>query len=281
MEEEDLFLYTLREYLEAEEENELSRLLSQATLVFKKSSDYSNKQWNQRSVYIEIKVPVSVKRKVEEKKEKLHRYCGEIYEDDDEYGFVGIEIGVAMPKTIENEKEEESKEVSKIPMNQIYRDLIKKTIKLKIEKNEKIYIIEACECAINNNRIAAASMLGCAAELLLIQLCEAYLGYLNNGNGTKKEIKNFERKVLNANNAYTRLNEFKKRVSSNSKFFSNLGFDNPILNFNFLDIIRQVRNQSGHPTGIIISREDLRTMFGNYQLLIEKAHNLLTELPKL
>lgn len=63
------------------------------------------------------------------------------------------------------------------------------------------------------------------------------------------------------------------------KLFQVLGFDNPKLNFNFLDIIRKARNQSGHPTGEIITDGDLKMIFGNYQHFIKLAHGLCDKLP--
>lgn len=84
---------------------------------------------------------------------------------------------------------------------------------------------------------------------------------------------------LKAKCAYDRLDEFEKRVEANSGLFVNFGFENPKLNFNFLDIIRKVRNQSGHPTGNEISEGDLKMIFGNYQHFIKLAHDLIDRLP--
>ena len=63
------------------------------------------------------------------------------------------------------------------------------------------------------------------------------------------------------------------------RYISKVGFENPKLNFNFLDIIRKVRNQSGHPTGLEVSEGDLKMFFGNYQHFIKLAHKLIDVLP--
>lgn len=49
------------------------------------------------------------------------------------------------------------------------------------------------------------------------------------------------------------------------------------IQFNFLDIVRQLRNEVGHPTGNRISNEDLSTHFGNYQHLIEKLNQFVND----
>ncbi|WP_416729216.1 hypothetical protein [Fictibacillus sp. JL2B1089] len=144
---------------------------------------------------------------------------------------------------------------------------------------EKDYILEGCYCASNGNRLAAATMIGCAAERLLYQLCNSYLSYLKNGNGSQKEISNFEEKVLNAKKAHARLDGFLKTVQNDERLFEKIGLENSNLHFSFLDIMRQVRNESGHPTGIKVSNEDLNTIFANYQLLIDRVHPVITHLP--
>lgn len=107
-------------------------------------------------------------------------------------------------------------------------------------------------------------MLGCAAEHLLLLLSRAYLQYLKNGNGTEREITNFEDRVVNAKKAHTRLDMFVKTVQNQEKTFEQLGLENANLHFTFFDFLRQIRNESGHPTGVIPMEEELNTIFANY-----------------
>jgi hypothetical protein len=271
---EDRFLITLRDSLEADDEIDLYNMLSQAEIVIKEDWHFSRKRSNQRSAVVEIKVPPSVKKKVEEEKGKLYKYCEEIYPDDDAYGFTGVEIGRAMASAISKKNPLNNKETKYLVKNHNYQNLIDKVSSMDVDQDQKTYVYEACNCAMNNNRIAAVTMLGCAAELLLIQLSKAYHDYLQ-ANGTQTEADTFKNKVINARNAYTRLDEFQKRVESNAQLFKDAGFENPKLQFTFLDVIREVRNASGHPTGKKISPEDLSTMAGNYQLLLEKSLDLI------
>ena len=65
---------------------------------------------------------------------------------------------------------------------------------------------------------------------------------------------------------------------SEKDLLKKLGFENIALNFNFLDIIRKVRNEAGHPTGNIVSQEELQMTFGNYQHFLKRSHNLIDKL---
>ncbi|NKF05315.1 hypothetical protein J1C67_14610 [Clostridium gasigenes] len=46
----------------------------------------------------------------------------------------------------------------------------------------------------------------------------------------------------------------------------------------FLNIIRKIRNKSGHSTGIIINSNELQTIFSQYHLLYNDIHNLISNL---
>ncbi|MDO7906073.1 hypothetical protein Q5741_06525 [Paenibacillus sp. JX-17] len=278
---EERFLSTLLDCLEVDDETELYNIINQSEIVIHHDWKYSGKKSNQRSAYVELKVPVKFKKIVAtyDARDKLSNYCSDIYVDDDAHGFVGIKLGTTMNKVVV--RRDLSGESTHLEKHNNYENLIHLTLNSEMSEIEKAYIFEACECAMRNNRIAAATMLGCAAEYLLLQLCDAYQEYLECGNGTQNEIDNFKRNVINAKSAYTRLDEFEKRVESKIELFKRFGFENPKLNFNFLDIIRQVRNASGHPTGKKISPEDLNTMFGNYQFFIQKAHLMIKQLPNI
>ena len=78
-------------------------------------------------------------------------------------------------------------------------------------------------------------MLGASAEMLLIELCDAYNVYLDNqGDTTVADA--FKKRVVNARCAHDRLNEFLKRANSNAIIFKNLGFEDINLNFSFLTL---------------------------------------------
>lgn len=99
---------------------------------------------------------------------------------------------------------------------------------------------------------------------MLLELTEAYEKYLDKYKESEVEIDAYRRKVLRAKCANDRLTEFVKRVESNKTLFKEFGFENLTLDFSFLNIIRKVRNDSGHPTGISVPEEELKVLLGNY-----------------
>lgn len=267
--------YTLIQYLDLKGKTELSNIIKHSRIVYDKQWKFTGVVSDQRKLYINIKTPLIYKEILENEIELLQSLCFEIYEDDDEYMATNVNISILAAKVTTVEIDEIEKEMIE---DSVYQSFIKDVSLMTLDNVERSYLFEACECAMRNNRLAASTMLGCAAEYLLLQICGSYHSYLKN-NATTGEVESFERKVINAKCAYNRLDELEKRVQSNVTLFQNLGFENPKLNFNFLDIIRKVRNEAGHPTGNIISAEELKMTFGNYQHFLKLAHRLIAELP--
>lgn len=272
---EQLILNTLKKYLDSMEKKEMLQWINNSLLKIEYTRQSSYFKPSQFSAYIHLKVPVIYKDKVEKNKKELLNYLHDIFVDSDTYGLMGVKVSILVEdKAVEIESNGEYTSLS----NYVYDNLIAKIQKGNIDPIESNYIYEACMCGKNGYKLAAATMLGCAAEQLLLQLCKAYLAFLSNGNGTEKEQLNFERDVLNAKKSHARLDGFKKVVANKEKLLEKLGLENSNLHFTFLDLIRQVRNDSGHPTGIEISSGDLNTIFGNYQLLIERVHPIIVSL---
>ena len=164
---------------------------------------------------------------------------------------------------------------------QIYANFLQKISESTIDDVEKSYIREACQCAQNGLRLSAMTMLGCAAECLLLQLCQSYLSYLQNGFGSKDEIDNFKAKAINAKKASARLDVLRNTIQNKESVFKSLGLEKANLHMASFDLLRQVRNDSGHPTGTIVSNEDMNTFFTNYQLLFDRIHQVIKKLPLL
>lgn len=267
--------YTLIQYLDFKDRPELSNIIKHSRIVYDKQWKFTGVVSDQRNLHINIKTPLTYKSILENELDLIKTLCFEIYEDDDDYmaTSVGISILASRVTTVEiNEIEQE------IIENSVYQAFVNEVSQMNLDPIEKSYLYEACECAMRNNRLAASTMLGCAAEYLLLNICEAFKIYLANHTSVN-EVDNFERKVIKAKCAYNRLDEFSKRVESNVSLFQSLGFENPKLNFNFLDIIRKVRNEAGHPSGNTITSEELQMTFGNYQHFLKLAHKIITELP--
>lgn len=269
--------YTLIQYLDYKGKNELSNIIKHSRIVYDKQWKFTGVVSDQRNLCINIKTPLVYKNIIENEIDLIKNLCFEIYEDDDDYMATNIKTSILASKVTTIEINEIEREIVE---NSVYQNFIRDISSMNLDNIEKSYLFEACECAMRNNRLAASTMLGCAAEYLLLNICESYYTYLKN-NCSTGEIESFERKILKAKCAYNRLDEFEKRVHSNINLFQSLGFENPELNFNFLDIIRKVRNEAGHPSGKIITSEELQMTFGNYQHFLKLAHKLITELPKL
>jgi len=121
-------------------------------------------------------------------------------------------------------------------------------------------------------------MLGASAELLLLDLCYSYKAFLDK-QGDSTATDTFERKVVSARCAHDRLIEFLKRANSNASLFKQLGFEDVNLNFSFFDIIRQTRNDGGHPTGNTISIEQFKMLLTNYQHFLPMILDAIAKLP--
>ncbi|MCS7465004.1 hypothetical protein N0M98_33515 [Paenibacillus doosanensis] len=144
---EERFLSTLLDCLEADDETELYNIINQSEIVIHHDWKYSGKVSNQRSAYVELKIPVKFKKIVDnyEVRNKLSNYCSEIYVDDDAYGFVGIKLGTTMNKVVV--RRESSGESSHLEKHHIFQNLIHLTLNSEMSEIEKAHIYEACECA--------------------------------------------------------------------------------------------------------------------------------------
>ncbi|QDA30262.1 hypothetical protein [Paenibacillus polymyxa] len=275
--ENDMFLSTLKEYLESVEAEDILKHLEPSKLSIVYSNQFTGTLWNQRSAYVDIKVPVRSKKALEDNSlfRRLNRYCGELYENTEEYGYAGLRIGVlvGIPTT-----STESKDIKFYSKNQVYENLRTKVHNSTLDPIEEMYLLEACACAINGQRLSAVTMLGCAAEQLLLLLSRSYLKFLQN-HGSENETKKFNDNVVEAKKAHARLDGFKRTVANQEKLFESLGLENSNLHFQYLDFLRQIRNESGHPTGVRVSEEDVNSLFVNYQLLIDRVHPLILSLP--
>lgn len=278
---ERIFYETILEYVEYddyEKKEEVLVFLKESQITFDKTSSFTRKSW-QWYENIELRVPINFLGKARHHFDYLLKVINDIYVETDEYDFGNLLI---KPR---------AKQISEINFNEtgatdiqdsevVYINLKNKVYESDIDDIEKKYIIESCECALNGNNLAAATMIGCAAERLLLLMSQAFLEYLRNNGDSKDEASNFEKKVVSVDKAHKRLENFHKYVSNREKLFEELGFEKSNLHFSFLDIIRQVRNDSGHPTGNYISSEDLQTIMAQYNLVFEKLHNLIDNLPQ-
>ena len=263
-------------HLESEGNNELASILQISKFVYEPQYEFSGIISYQRKLYASLRVPIACKSKVQENLGKLSQIACELYIDDDNYYFLGIR-SVGMLPTRTEEVEFESKHLI-LEKDSIFSNFIKFIVGAQnIDALQKQYLFEACECGDKNNLLSATVMLGASAEMLLLQLCTAYHAHLV-ATETPDVHDSFERKVINARCARDRLTEFMKRAKSNATYFKQLGFEDIDLNFGFFDIIRQTRNDSGHPTGNSITMEQFKMLLTSYQHFLPKILDAISQM---
>lgn len=266
-------------YLEDERRTDLSAILQVSRFVFLPQWEFSRVVSNQRKLYASLRVPIRCRKSIEENLDFLSKIACQIYIDDEEYYFLGFnDVGMLPIQTEELEFENRHIILEK---DSIFANFIKFIIDSTwLNDLQKQYLFEACECGDKNNLLSATVMLGASAEMLLSDFCEAYKTYLDNqGDTTAADA--FDKRVVRARCAHDRLVEFLKRANANSGLFMQLGFEDINLNFSFFDIIRQTRNDSGHPTGNTITMEQFKMILSSYQHFLPKVVNAIDELPKI
>lgn len=274
---ENQMLATIIAVLKQDGKSELANILSVSKFNYDPQWEFSGIVSYQRKLYSNLKVPIGFRKEVEKHLKDLSRIACDIYEDDDTYYYLGINRVGALAINLEEIAYEERKFI--VEQNSVFTSFMKYLVASEdISEIQKKYLFEACENGYADNMLSATVMLGCSAELLLLELCQAFYKFLN-ANGTQVEQEQFEQKVIKAKVASIRLSELMKRIEARPKLFEKYGFENVSLNFNFLDIIRQTRNDSGHPTGNIIQKEQFEMMLANYQAFLPKALRAVQELP--
>ncbi|WP_312123683.1 hypothetical protein [Lysinibacillus boronitolerans] len=268
------FKKMLEDYLILKKEKDLANIIKSCEIELTYTGHKPYNTMNYTYADLKISVPILLMEPIEAKWFKMKSYCEQVFNDND-HRLNNVDLKMKVPIL----EEDETKVIKE---HSIYNNLITKFHNSNIDSIEKDYILEGCNCAIHGNRLAAATMIGCAIERLLFRLCNAYLDFMKNTNVSEREISRFESDVVNAKKAHARLDGFIKKVNNSEQIFKQMGLENSNLHFfSVLDIIRQVRNESGHPTGKKISEEDLHTIYSQYQLLIDRIHQLIIELPTL
>lgn len=104
------FLYTLKEYLREEGENIILNLMENCELKFNYTDIFASKSY-QFKAYVDIRVPVCRIKELKKFESQLNRYCGEIFVEDEQYAFYGVDIkplimeeGILEKQEIKNDK---------------------------------------------------------------------------------------------------------------------------------------------------------------------------------
>lgn len=267
---------TLVAYLESENHIELLKIIEHSDLDYEPQYEFSGVISYQRKLFLIIRVPIAFKKKVEDQLSILNKYVFDIYRDDNAYMLTNIKIGIKAIQ-LENLNVQENSII--LEKDSVYSTLIKRLIADdKLTDLHKKYLFEACSVGSTGNMMAATMMLGCAAEIALIELAEATCKFYKE-NKSPVEISNYENKVMKAKTAFNRLDELSKRLKIERVILLNLGIENVDAFFSIFEIIRITRNDVGHPTGNILSKERFEVQLSAYMTVLNQYQQLLEGLP--
>ncbi|MBD3306447.1 hypothetical protein GF339_08615 [candidate division KSB3 bacterium] len=133
-----------------------------------------------------------------------------------------------------------------------------------------MYVREAIYCYTHERYLASAVMLGVASEAAFSEMAQASVDWLGSAGQKLQVILDTPRKPY-----IKKFEEFRKRIDTRKAELPVELADNMSLTFDsVLDLLRISRNESGHPTGKSISREDQYIslqMFGRY---LQRLYNL-------
>lgn len=267
---------TLVAYLESENHIELSKIIEHSDLDYEPQYEFSGIISYQRKLFLIIRVPIAFKKRVEDQISTLNKYVFDIYRDDSNYMLTNIKIGIKAIQ-LENLNVQENSII--LEKDSVYSTLIKRLIAdVKLTDLHKKYLFEACSVGSTGNMMAATMMLGCAAEIALIELAEATYKFYKE-NKSPVEISNYENKVMKAKTAFSRLDELSKRLKIERVILLSLGIENVDAFFSIFEIIRITRNDVGHPTGNILSKERFEVQLSAYMTVLNQYQQLLEGLP--
>ena len=147
----------------------------------------------------------------------------------------------------------------------------------------QLYVAEALTCFRGGAYIATSVMLGAASEGAMLDLFERLVGAMK-ANGRMPEVDDYERKLSKEQSFYKKYELFNRRFSEvRPKVPGRLTDDLDGQMIGVFHLIRQYRNEAGHPTGTAVERLDAfrnMTLFISYCKRIESLGDWLEGNPE-
>lgn len=272
---EESLKYTLIDYLESENQFELAKIVEHTEISYDPQYEFSYVISNQKKMHIILRVPTNLRSRIIENLSVIRKCIFDIYIDDANYMLTDVKVGI---KAIQLENFEVKERPIIVEKNSIYSSLIKRLLSdNELSELHKNYLYEACNVGSLGNMMAATMMLGCAAEISLLELVNATYEYFKSSK-SDTEITNFEKKVLNVKSAYTRLDELYKRLKIEKELLNSCGIENIDTFFGIFEVIRISRNDVGHPTGKVLNKEAFEVQLTAYMSIINQYQTLLRNL---
>ncbi|MDM5318242.1 hypothetical protein QUF49_19780 [Fictibacillus sp. b24] len=107
---EEEYLFSLKQYLQHDNQLELLQLLASSEITFDKTSSFTTKSW-QCKEYVDIRVPITLKKEVQKYESYLRDVYAEIYIETPEYDFFGINIKVLPYRSTNSELDSFEKKI--------------------------------------------------------------------------------------------------------------------------------------------------------------------------
>lgn len=133
------------------------------------------------------------------------------------------------------------------------------------------YMEECLSCFRKNLLLAAAVMLGCAAEKAILLFVQAYGGSISNA-GERRKYEN-ETESFIISRKWKAL--WKRLEPEAAKLPDKLGDDIGTIVERIFDIIRTTRNDAGHPTGRIIEKETVHANLLLFPIFSKRVYGLI------
>lgn len=267
---------TVISFLKINHKNELAEIISNSIITYEPQYEFSGIILYQKKLIIKIRVPMSHLEIAKAAHGELWNLLKDIYINDDGYALTSIEFGIK-PMNLETIKVNDEHVL--VEKDSVYATLLNSIItKEKISELHKKYLIESCNSGRNGNILSATMMLGCAGEISLLELTKSYSDFYKE-NKSENEYNRFLVKVVNAKTAYARLDEFSKRARIDKDVFNKIGVENIESFLSIFEVIRKSRNDVGHPTGDILSKESLETLLSAYSTILDQYIILTQHLP--
>lgn len=103
------FLYTLKEYIKLEKKYNILGLMEKCELSFNYTSVFASKSYQFRA-YVDIRVPIFKIKELKNFQGELNKYCGELFVENEQYAFYGVDIKPLLIKEEIVEKDKEKNE---------------------------------------------------------------------------------------------------------------------------------------------------------------------------
>jgi hypothetical protein len=141
-----------------------------------------------------------------------------------------------------------------------------------IDKTVLVSLTEGLQCFLKGHYLACAVMVGVAAEKVILDLIDAFAGAISSDHGKASEFKNrTQNKMIS-----TQFKELTKRLYPlENQLPAELGKDLETYLDGIFNLIRNYRNEAGHPTGREIPRELAYSNLQLFRYFSKNAHDLI------